>query len=620
MHHTRGVQSHYVPNNIVGSDILRSRSPSSSRRSTVPPDAKLSKESLSQERGRTESIIRQTNDTMSRENSSHRAKENCSIRSTSEIRPREASLHRYDPNSPNLRKKFSRNSTELLHTAINQNHQFKSALTRSMSSQGLTNHDVDRKKKNIPMLHDQFIPNQPQQQVPHVQQQRPQFVRWNSFKIAEKPSEDLDDRDKSKGITLTVQTSAEQPHTTKDSISPLTVLRDEYNTKRPHTNTVMSTLSNTDNSFQNLVEDSTHSDKVSETGTFIVNSASKASSKVYSRMSQIINIAHGSMHSLIPMLSLKEDETGDTVDSATLGNTMTSGNISNYQSESDDDASDDEYDSEYNSRQDNDIQYKIDSVKSPSMLSSEALSSDNTLHHKDFTDIINEINDFQSNFVDRFNTNAPATPGVKINRTQQKILDYKELHAFEAPPELDIGNSKQASNAKPSFGIPNSYNLKIQHETILSQYTSIRLRFASKISSNSDKVKKQMRTHTGVLGFVNRLHFLNEIEPNEDTWYYKCNNNATNQEDSNENGTEKITFETKDDILKSMWNNELESLFSNNNSSASVDTSFEDAKKDPSSLPLRIEDSNYSEDTNIYNHLTKTINISDLAKSVKLNG
>ncbi|EAZ63975.2 hypothetical protein PICST_28730 [Scheffersomyces stipitis CBS 6054] len=591
---------HRVPN-ARGTRSPRTRSPSA-RRSTVPPDARLSKgshqidtnnavQTSSQDRGRPECVHRQKGDT-SRESSLSRVGRD--HRAVSEVRPRDTSYIRFDPNSPNLRKRFSRNSTELLHTAINQNHQFKTALTRSMSAQSISSqHDTDR-KKNIPMVHEHFLQGsqlqqqQQQQQISHPS--RPPAVLWNSFNIAgQNPESDAEDKNSK-------DSGAKPNFLVKASISPLTVLKDEYDTKRPSTNVSVSIsgLSNTDNSFQNLVESG--SSKVSDnTSATLANSQADSnsnintSSRIYSRMSQIINIAHNSMHSLVPMLSLKEDEAGEE---SVAAETIHSGNISNFQSESDE--SDNEYDPEFHN---SDVPYNIDSVKSPSVLVNSVNSQNGTgSPSQDFTEIINEINDFQSNFVDRFNSNTPTSAITqKLNRTQQKILDYKELHALESPTTVPSFSGKPTE-----YEISNSYNLKIQHETILSQYTSIRLRFASKVSSNQDKVKKQMRTHTGVLGFVNRVHFLNELEPNESSWYHRCNSTSSDEEHS-------ITFDNKDAFLKKMWNDEVENLFHN----AKHDQSHE--------LGSRTAEENHSEDSTYYNEMSKTINISDLAKNVRLN-
>lgn len=91
-------------------------------------------------------------------------------------------------------------SEQLLLTAINQNHQSKSKLTRSISSQGVNTlqqqqqqqhlHHYHRtpqlplqSKKNIPMVNNE---------LPPPNQARPQFRRWNLYNvpktISERPS------------------------------------------------------------------------------------------------------------------------------------------------------------------------------------------------------------------------------------------------------------------------------------------------------------------------------------------------------------------------------------------------------------------------------------------------
>lgn len=105
-------------------------------------------------------------------------------------------------------------------------------------------------------------------------------------------------------------------------------------------------------------------------------------------------------------------------------------------------------------------------------------------------DVINDINSFQSNFV---RNDGLPTPPVRVSRTQRKVLDYKDLYPeeSEAPRSTD-------------------YSTKIQHDTVVLEYTSIRLRFASKVVT-----KSHMRPDTGVLGFINRYVSPKALKPSK---------------------------------------------------------------------------------------------------------
>ena len=108
----------------------------------------------------------------------------------------------------NLRKPLNkRTGTEqLLFTAINQNHQSKSKLTRSISSQGVnalqqqqqhihwSPHLPPQNKKNIPMVNNE---------LPTTNQSRPQFRRWNLYNVPEITLKDpvLRNDNKPEGIT-----------------------------------------------------------------------------------------------------------------------------------------------------------------------------------------------------------------------------------------------------------------------------------------------------------------------------------------------------------------------------------------------------------------------------------
>ncbi|ODV77872.1 uncharacterized protein CANTADRAFT_7353 [Suhomyces tanzawaensis NRRL Y-17324] len=428
------------------------------------------------------------------------------------------------------KKRYSKD-LDLLHTAISQNHHRKSNLARSVSSQNLLN-------KNIPMTEHGPGP------------ERPAFRKWHSFQmhtaseakdakegssnpprisVGIHPSDNLHTpaQEPSMHGSRVIQTStANIPHD-DNSVSPLTVLKDQYNIRRPDFHMPMTATPATDNSFNNLL------DQNSQTHTELTTVLESRSSKsVFNRMSQIMNMAHASMHSLVPMLP------GGDPENESLSGHMSSSNISNYQSESDTEEEEDDGDGLSQNKP------QVDNWKSPVGNTQMDLSND----LNNFQDMLNEINDFQSNFVDKFSPSS--SKGVRLNRTQQKILDYKELHSFDSSSTLNsLGPLSSALNLPAPSSVLNSYSMRIQSETITSQYTSIRLRFGSKVNSHMSTMKKYIGANTAVLGFINRLELaklkgFGWISPNSD---YK----------------EKppLNFENKDEIIKTMWDSEISQFF-----------------------------------------------------------
>ncbi|KAK6462800.1 hypothetical protein DFJ63DRAFT_313931 [Scheffersomyces coipomensis] len=491
-----------------------------------------------------------------------------------------------DPNgyrsaSESRGKRFSRVNSDLLQTALNQNF----ILTKSNSTHSLLNqHD----SKNIPM-NPQDLQLQMQLQIQQQQQQqqqlsnRPHIKRWNSYNIARTKFDltNTNDNDNEKlNLDLPPQVQVQPqpqhqhlPHQQsnlhplpseqqeKSSISPLTVLKDEYNTKRPVITTSSSTLFNTDNSFQNLVD---KSDNVLDSQINPQNASPSKSNKLYQKINHIISIAHDSMHSLVPMLSIKDGVVEEVEGENTVATTVNS-RMANYQSESDDGSDDDDTtinnihhnhngnDLVDESLQNNDTQYRLDSWKSPIM--EENLIMD----PHDVNEIIEEINDFQNNFVYKYNTSNPnpdtnPETNERINRTQQKLLDYKELYSTDEFINRASNSSTSSSASLAALNIENSYDLKIQNETILTQYNSIRLRFPTKIVS-SGKSKSSTATTTattGVLGYLNR--------------YKPMISNPKNSKQLDKDN--KISFDDKDDILRNIWENESRSFFQSESSNS----------------------------------------------------
>lgn len=442
----------------------------------------------------------------------------------------------------NLRKPLNkRTGTEqLLFTAINQNHQSKSKLTRSISSQGVnalqqqqqhihrSPHLPPQNKKNIPMVNNE---------LPTTNQSRPQFRRWNLYNVPEITLKDpvLRNDNKPEGITE------------KNSISPLTVLKDQYDTKRPMVNNVITNTS-TDNSFSSLSKaNAKEINPNRKSQTTLTNSHNQ---NLYEKMK---NMAHTGMSSL---LSLTGTETQEK-------------SVKSYlQSDLDEESDEDEeelWDRKNNDNNlDSDTQYPIEQVSAPTT------SDEPDNQRVDFEELMIKISGFQENFVNKL----PYT-NVKLSRTQQRQLDYKQLYEYES---TDIENGSDLV----------CYDWKIQNETILSQYTSIRLRFSSKQTTSKRQNKQHVENHMGVLGFIDRYR-----------------NNASGNTPTRNSDT---SFDDVNAKLNDVWTQEFSRLFAHNANATTV-------QKDTSTTSNTVSD---IEDKNIYED--RTANMSNLAKGVKLNG
>ncbi|CAX45672.1 conserved hypothetical protein [Candida dubliniensis CD36] len=427
-------------------------------------------------------------------------------------------------------------SEQLLLTAINQNHQSKSKLTRSISSQGVNTlqqqqqqqhlHHYHRtpqlplqSKKNIPMVNNE---------LPPPNQARPQFRRWNSYNVPKTISKDPAMESDSK-LEIIID---------KNSISPLTVLKDQYDTKRPITNNVITNTS-TDNSFSSLSKNNANEVKPDRKSQITL--ASSHNQNLYEKMK---SMAHTGMSSLLFL----------------TGNETQEKSVKSYlQSDSDDESDEDEeelWGRKLNENTlDSDTQYAIEQIN-------DTTTSDEPDNQTiDFEDLMTKISGFQENLVHKL----PYT-NVKLSRTQQRQLDYKQLYEYES---TDKENSSDLV----------CYDWKIQNETILSQYTSIRLRFSSKQTTNTRQNKQNVENHMGILGFIDR--FKNSTTSNTST---------SNLETS---------FDDVNAKLNKVWTQEFSHLF------------VHIPQQDTNTVPE-------VEDKNIYEG--KTANMNKLAKGVKLNG
>ncbi|CUM68175.1 uncharacterized protein PRCAT00005893001 [Priceomyces carsonii] len=434
-----------------------------------------------------------------RESHRHGTEVNRSRESSVRGRSRESSLHR--------KKRFGREgNVELLQTALSHNHQMSSKSTSS------TNMST---RKNISTTHETT---------------RPQIRKWNSYTSANSDS----------------------------GLSPLTVIRSqpgEQTTKQ---------LLNPDNSFRSLslqgsIEQEGTQGELEDTDTksrgeevdgkmYILpsSSSSQPANKLYNKINLIIKKAHNSMNSLVPITSGSKE----------IQPSMNSGNISNYQSESDDDT-----------------ETQID-VWTPQTLDLPEIRP------KDANKLWNEASDFQNTLINKFNMNINNYGNeipTKFGRVQQKVLDFKELYASE-PPSVQLNGNVQ------------SYDIKIQHDTLMNQYTSIRLRFGSKIASG----KGQLKTDTGILGFINRKHRSNNMDIQNDKYKPLDNLELTPRE--------RITIDNKSEYVASMWKRALNSSFNR------------EPPQDPTTSELETQD-----DDDIFSKETSSLDLSAIARGVKFN-
>lgn len=209
----------------------------------------------------------------------------------------------------------------------------------------------------------------------------------------------------------------DQLHTrpVEDNVSPLMMLRDQYNTKRPNTGSQI--------------------DRRSE--SLCGPKSSRASSR----------------HMPLATLSKNEDS------SISL----------KFHSELDDDSID-----EYTQ--------KAEPWESGDNFMDNNFLNSLLANKQNMKDMLAEIDDFQSKFVQRFSACEPTVSDssiLPVSRVQQKALDYRDLMSSEK----DDINSSQSYLSLSSINSETStsfaYTVKKQHEMITSQYTLIRFRFAS---------------------------------------------------------------------------------------------------------------------------------------------
>lgn len=150
---------------------------------------------------------------------------------------------------------------------------------------------------------------------------------------------------------------------------------------------------------------------------------------------------------------------------------------------------------------------------------------------QDMEQMLREIDDFQSIFVQKFNAHTPgaSTPQTSTSRVQQKVLDYKDLLRGDSSDATGSHSQLSLASIGSESSTSLSYSIKKQHELLTSQYTHIRLRFSSR------------QHHPGALGFIFR-----RPEPDQEA------NSAV------EEGGRIHEART---IMQTIWDEELQGLF-----------------------------------------------------------
>lgn len=456
------------------------------------------------------------------------------------------------------RKKLSRAHQVLLHQAINYNHRTSHEIPRSVSADGM----LQKYRKDQPKV----LPNQShlKKNIQMVEQpQRPQFRRWHLYQLNDEINQETET------AAATATTNSRKPFIKySDSVSPLTVLKDEYNIKRPSLN-------------------SAHSLSNSLAHTYTVTPVSAQGQDQGHGLDADIDLAHMNGHASMdytintPHENLKEDDhpvsgrpsperpnmymkmrqlTAETLksllgkDETVISPRKDTGvsrlSLSSIRSNSSSNSNADEdlpltavlngeTDNKFISMNEMDTQYPVEQIE------------DIPIKHKlpELQDMMKELTDFKVTISE--NSSSASLP--KMSRTQQKLMDYKQLHEYEG--------SLSDQNKHRTKELP--YKWKIQNETILSQSTCIRLRFSS---HEVPGTKKKVENNSGVLGYLVRNKNLGRKQRwnhNNNSSSSSSNNNKPYHYTSNDNyNSGRPMIGAYDDKLKEMWDTEYTSLFS----------------------------------------------------------
>lgn len=399
---------------------------------------------------------------------------------------------------------MKRDSDQLLQTAlVNQNLRHSSPapeIQKNLSKKNSIRSLNEGKNKHIPM-----------------KEVRPIMKRWNSIQY-------LSNDETEKEIE-------------GNSISPLTVIKDQYDTKRPVSNYATPIADNYYRDLDHRVNERSSDEIIDDLKTTNTTPMESLTNKIYNKMTKLLG-------------NEKDPKKADFK----YKNDSTNASLLKYQSELDDEEDDEE---EFNE------ETQDDEWASPNVEENIDLNLDN---------IMTEINDFQNNFVQKFNATTPQSEfePETSSRIQRKILDYKDLYQEETLSKNSSYFSLKLQNLQnQTSNIFNDYNFKIQYEKITQEYNLIRLRF-NNISNynnyslkgepvNQTNTKEHLKSNVGVLGFLNRVKTLEQKEHQVAQTLLK-------------KPPHKSSILNVDEYLMNIWTEEMES-FTESSTQSSANTS-----------------------------------------------
>lgn len=402
---------------------------------------------------------------------------------------------------------------------------------------------------------------------------------------------------------------------------------------------------NPDNSFRGLqsnesaIINNVHSDlSYRTTATTPSSVIASAANKIYDRMSQLFNGESNNFYSLSRVSScytLKGNERSEDKKSPKENDLDAIRTVSvKYESELDDDDSELDEECEPEISQKMNAKHNEDKWSNmPDNINDIHRTAANKINYKE---TLQEISDFQNNFVKKYNNDTPAPigdPGQKnTSRTLQKILDYKDLYSEEEDSSNSTSNTNLSSKWRSLVPGNTSYDhgIKIQHEAIMSEYTQIKLRFSSSLSGASaetyllpnEKVpsKFQMKSKAGVLGFVDRSRYFT-MQDNHEKEHDTENLDGYTTDITTNNYFERVDSENKDEYVSNLWKNEVDRMFPALHSVSPPTTFAPTPDLEPPrkmSIDLKSEDYDIYQKSPDNNHTaTKSIDLSQMARNVR---
>lgn len=362
-----------------------------------------------------------------------------------------------------------------------------------------------------------------------------------------------------------------------------------------------------------------------------------AANKIYNRMSKLFAGERDSMYSISRVSSCYTLKGNAQLNERKLTRkdgldaTLRTGSL-RYESELDDEDTELEEDCEPETTQE--MSGKNDTGKNNIVFSNTNDNRRTTSNTYNYKETLQEINDFQNKFVKKYNNATPTPIGnlsqKNTSRTLQKVLDYKDLY-FE---EEDTTNSKSSGNLLSKWHplVPGSssfeYGIKIQHEAIMSEYTQIKLRFSSSLSGSSSETysipdekspsKLQMKSKTGVLGFVDRSMYFRVQGRQEKERSVENSDDTTG---SVNHDFPQINSDNKDGYISKLWKSEVDRMFPTLDSFSSSSTYSDTPDLEHPrrmSVDLRSEDCDIYENRPNHGHTaTKSIDLSQMARNVR---